>query len=942
MDRHKNLSENQIFLVGFGVFSDTVFMAGLTAKNPPSKKKPPEDIVKRLEPFFPFFFVFFAIFSGFSLFSYDDGEYGVVNNLFGRLGYFFSYLTFLLFGRSAFQIPFFTLVFGMIYFQKKEANLRKMGIALGVLILSGSIFCTVFEREISSLKHGGGNLGVWVSGLLEFLVGKSGKVLISFAGYILGLILVLKESPKEVDKQFWMEFISKNKERVFRWIVPGENPAQEVKKEVPDIGSTPLKDYDIPWFEIKKVPVDWKFATSNHFSEDTNYKISTVTPIQEEESFEEKTKRYYDIVRHSKPIVKIFGDSEPTAEKKPEEEFGFHSDVPEPPIEFPETSSSLKEKIYGGNLPDSGETLEAEAIGSGPGWSEKSFIAREMGDDEQVTAQELEGLFGYGDTDDSSMGMAMPGEREEVFQPTEMIREVPVQTPEEAGESRYEAEQKALMEEEFLDPDQEPEPKLPLHRTTVPEINYFRKTAYKISHKSLATNLEKKPNPMFKLEAEYTARKIEEIIKEYGYESRVTAWEKGPIITRYEVAPPTGVKLGKITSLSDELKLYLAVKSIRIVAPIPGKSTIGIEVPNKYRENVLLGDIVRESLRQPPTSDLPISLGKDSISGETILIDLNKLPHLLIAGTTGSGKSVSLNSMISYLILTKSPEEVRFVMIDPKMVEMSLYENIPHLLMPVITDPRKATKALYWAVQEMEARYAMVSEIKCRDIKAYNEKVTNSLLARMRYKKMPYIIVFIDELSDLMMVSGKELEDSITRLSQKARAVGIHLVMATQRPSVDVITGLIKANCPARLAFHVAQKNDSKIILDYSGADTLLGKGDSLYKSPTSPDLQRIQAPFISEDEIEKIVTEASSFARPEYVDISLDEDSYKEESTADEEADFDEAWNIVRMERKASASYLQRRMRIGYNKAARLMELMEERGYVGPQIGSKPREILR
>jgi S-DNA-T family DNA segregation ATPase FtsK/SpoIIIE len=903
-------------------------MAGLTAKNPPLKNKFPEDKAKKLEPYYPFFFWFFFIFSGFSLLSYDDGEYGIVNNLFGRLGYFFSYLCFLFFGRSAFQLPIFSLIFGFIYFQKKDANLRKLAVALGILILSGSVFCAVFEREISSLKHGGGSLGVLLSNFLEFLVGKSGKILVCLATYIYGLLLILKESPKEFDKKYWLEVFSKNKERIFRWIVPPPDPAQEVKRADTEI---PLKEHDLPWIEIKKVPRDWKFATTNPFSSDTDYKVSTVTPVETEEGFKEKTKYYYNIVRQSKPFSKIFGTKEPTTPKPPQKSIEVDvekkEEISEPPIELPEISQALKEKIYGKPLPTS-ETMEAEVISSTPNWDEQVLTTQTTNDDaeDQITAAELEGLFGYGEEEEEETNLEPP-----VLEQTTK----PEETLSQAGD----LEKKLFSEELFSS---EKEKKQPLHYTTVPQVNFLRKSNYKISYKNLATNLEKKPNPMFKLEAEYTARKIEEIIKEYGYESKVTTWQKGPIITRYEVAPPSGVKLGRITSLSDELKLYLAVKSIRIVAPIPGKSTIGIEVPNKYRENVLLGDIVLETANQPPSGDLPITLGKDSISGEIVFIDLNKLPHLLIAGTTGSGKSVSLNSMISYLILTKSPEEVRFVMIDPKMVEMSLYESIPHLVMPVITDPRKATKALFWAVQEMEARYAMVSEIKCRDIKAYNEKVSNSLLSRMNYKKMPYIVIFIDELSDLMMVAGKELEDSITRLSQKARAVGIHLVMATQRPSVDVITGLIKANCPARLAFHVAQKNDSKIILDYSGADTLLGKGDSLYKSPTSPDLQRIQAPFISEDEIEKIVAEASSFARPEYVDITLDEDVYREETSVDEEAEFEEAWNIVRMERKASASYLQRRMRIGYNKAARLMELMEQRGYVGPQIGSKPREILK
>ncbi|MGQ2871488.1 DNA translocase FtsK, partial [Leptospira santarosai] len=484
------------------------------------------------------------------------------------------------------------------------------------------------------------------------------------------------------------------------------------------------------------------------------------------------------------------------------------------------------------------------------------------------------------------------------------------------------------------------DPILPFPPTTlVPEVR-SKRSIYHVPLKSLKTTTAKIQDPLFKIESDKVARKIEEIIRQYGYESQVVSMERGPIITRYELSPPLGVKLGRITSLADELRLYLAVKNIRIVAPIPGKSTIGIEVPNSLREDVFLGDILHQNLSLRPKKDLSILIGKD-ISGKLVGIDLNKLPHLLVAGTTGSGKSVCLNSMISSLVVHLSPEEVRFIMIDPKMVELTLYEDVPHLLMPVITDPKKATRALAWAIQEMEARYHSVSKLKCRDFKTYNEKVEQGA-HRDGYKKMPYIVIFIDELADLMMVSGKDLEDAITRITQKSRAVGIHLIMATQRPSVDVITGLIKANCPARMAFHVAQKTDSKIILDQNGAESLLGKGDFLYKSPTSADLIRIQSPYVSEEEIEKIVEEARKFGKPSYVDFDLDEET--ESLTVDEEDEqlFEQAWEIVRTDRKASASYLQRRMRIGYNKAARLMELMEERGYVSPQIGSKGREILR
>lgn len=441
-------------------------------------------------------------------------------------------------------------------------------------------------------------------------------------------------------------------------------------------------------------------------------------------------------------------------------------------------------------------------------------------------------------------------------------------------------------------------------------------------------------------ELDLIAKKIEESTGHFGIESKVITKERGPIITRYEITIPNGIKLNRIVSLSDEIRAYLEVKNIRIVAPIPGKASIGIEVPNRVREDVFLSEILKDTILQQKAKDLSICIGKD-ISGKLVMIDIAKLPHLLVAGTTGSGKSVSINAMITSLICTRSPEEVRFIMIDPKMVEMTLYEGIPHLLMPVITDPKKATKALSWAIQEMESRYQMISQLKSRDFKSFNEKVDEYAHAK-GFQKLPYIVIFIDELADLMMVSGKDLEEQIQRISQKARAVGIHLVMATQRPSVDVITGVIKANCPARVAFQVAQKTDSRTILDTSGAETLLGKGDFLYRSPTSSDLMRIQAPYIEEKEIESIVEEAKKQGAPAYVEMNWEEESNIEMASDEDEELFEEAWNIVVTEKKASASYLQRRMRIGYNKAARLMELMEMRGYVSPQVGAKPREILR
>jgi S-DNA-T family DNA segregation ATPase FtsK/SpoIIIE len=380
------------------------------------------------------------------------------------------------------------------------------------------------------------------------------------------------------------------------------------------------------------------------------------------------------------------------------------------------------------------------------------------------------------------------------------------------------------------------------------------------------------------------------------------------------------------------------------VAPIPGKSTVGIEIPNRHRDPVSLGEMTRlDPEFFSKSRDLSIVLGKD-ISGANIYVDLAKLPHLLIAGATGAGKSVYMNSAIASLLYTQSPEDVRFIMIDPKMVELKLYEGIPHLLMPVITDVKKASKALNWAVQEMEYRYTILSKARCRDIRSYNEKYSQSELFKGEEKrnKMPYIILLIDELADLMMVSAKDVEDSIIRLTQKARAVGIHVIMATQRPSVDVITALIKANCPARISFHVAQRTDSRTILDSNGAETLLGRGDMLYKSPVSTELKRIQAPLITEKEIEMIVSETRKFGDPSY--IELDDEYGNDEEGADsiDEGLFNEAWAIIKESGKTSTSYIQRRLRIGYNRAANLIEVLERRGYISEAMGNRPREILR
>ncbi len=415
------------------------------------------------------------------------------------------------------------------------------------------------------------------------------------------------------------------------------------------------------------------------------------------------------------------------------------------------------------------------------------------------------------------------------------------------------------------------------------------------------------------------------------------------MITLYEIQIAAGIKVNKVSSLADDIAMALAASRVRILAPIPGKSAVGVEIPNINRDNVTIGDILNDKPYLDAKMQLKIGLGKD-ILGKTVMLDLKKMPHLLIAGATGSGKSVCVNTIISSLVFNYDPDKVRFIMVDPKMVELQLYNGLPHQLTPVITDPDIAPKALKWAIYEMERRYKLLSELHTRDIERYNQKI-DSYKGQSDLTQLPYIVIIVDELADLMMVAPKEIENYITRIAQKARAVGIHLVLATQRPSVDVITGIIKANFPARIAFQVAQKTDSRTIIDQNGAETLLGRGDMLYQSPLSSFPIRIQGAFISEDEIIDMVRHTQKFGHPHYIDIE-DEVDQRESSEidgndAEQDELFVEALKIIEESRKASASYLQRRLSIGYNRAARMIERMEELGYVGPPQGSKPREVL-
>ena len=476
---------------------------------------------------------------------------------------------------------------------------------------------------------------------------------------------------------------------------------------------------------------------------------------------------------------------------------------------------------------------------------------------------------------------------------------------------------------------------------------------------------------------EAMSRLVELKLRDFGVEVEVVAVHPGPVVTRFEMRPAPGVKASQITALSKDLARSLSTISVRVVEVIPGKSVMGLEIPNEQRELVTLGEIIKSKAYEDVASPLTLALGKD-ISGAAMVADLARMPHLLIAGTTGSGKSVAINAMTLSLLYKSTAEHVRLIMIDPKMLELSVYEGIPHLLAPVVTDMKQAANALRWCIAEMERRYQLMAALGVRNIAGYNRRVKDSidegkpiidpvLLARAandpsidqsaipELEPLPFIVVIIDELADLMMVVGKKVEELIARLAQKARASGIHLVLATQRPSVDVITGLIKANIPARIAFQVSAKVDSRTILDQMGAESLLGHGDMLYLPPGTSMPTRIHGAFVSDQEVHRVVGALKKSTPPNYIEevlsgpsapipgLSDDDDEVGQIGAGDAEQDplYDQAVEIVTRERKPSISYVQRRLKIGYNRAARMLEAMELAGIVGPLQSNGAREVI-
>jgi len=646
------------------------------------------------------------------------------------------------------------------------------------------------------------------------------------------------------------------------------------------------------------------------------------------------------------------GGEEPTLEDRPTMSFPSFPDAPEPivssdPIPADQEVSELIRKVLTGkgSTPESAfsemvpppEDLPADDFPPAPAGApqESAFPENDRWSlDSGGTGDPAFAFLAGEELHNEPLDSGLPAGSEETPEILSTAEPIPVETlPEE--------ERDITDISEKLDP-QGSEPAGILQETAVKKPRSRKRKKYDVPVEGLLADYPESDFSSIDDNTRKSAEVLEQTLKEFRIEAKVTGIRKGPVITMFELLPSPGVKISSIVNLQDNIALRLAASRVRIIAPIPGKHAVGIEVPNKKRAIVSFSSLVASDEFSETDAGIPVILGKD-ISGGNQIIDLTRTPHLLIAGATGSGKSVCVNSLIGSILYSRTPREVKMIMVDPKIVELKLYNDIPHLLTPVITNPKRAIQALQWCLAEMERRYSLLDTQGVRDIKTFNKRVNDRKLAT---EPLPYIVVLVDEFADLMATSGKELEAIVARLAAMSRAVGIHLVLATQRPSVDVITGLIKANFPSRIAFMVAGKTDSRIIIDSVGAEKLLGRGDMLFTSAWDPFPSRMQGAFLAEEEVERLADYVKTLGEPDYIDEEMfideeDEEEFQLQSSSADDPMYEKALEIVVSSRKASASYLQRRLKIGYNRAARLVEDMERRGIVGPANGSKPRDLI-
>ena len=840
------------------------------------------------------------------------------------------------FGLGAIVFPFIFIAVGIGYFRLKKNLVRFGGFWAAMLFyvcLLGflhHVFIPLgYETEPSFLPQGGGLIGGLLSKALHAVAGATGAVILLVAGMLAGLVLTGKLSvaaltAKAGDKI--QDIRSARRERR-----NAENDSEDTGRYVPrkqeprpffsgadpeERKSSPLDVYNKEEFadfndDVRKPSAFKKILNFGQKALDRN----TEGTDPDARPGETGSGNYVPVERmanHDKTekerpsLIKIYPEQQETRVLRPASGIiTGHTDNPEP---APWEKSAI--------IP--GQEFQEPSV-AGYGEEPEGMSAGTDGDHEALAPEDMAPgkprfILTPNGVTQATDGSAKPADKKEK-----------VSKKSTAGSASGEEKETSPSVEE--------------------KETEQNKEEYIFPPLDLLNPVKKTNRRQFDSDVREQCRKLEQTLADFRVNAKVTGVTRGPSVTRYELEPAPGVKVSSVVNLADDIALRLAAPGVRVEAPIPGKAAIGIEAPNVTNDMVSFREIVDCEDVRKSSSKLCVGLGKD-IEGKVITIDLAKMPHLLVAGTTGSGKSVCVNTLLAGIMYKARPDEVKLILVDPKVVELTNYNGIPHLLVPVVTDAKKAASALHWAVGEMERRYKSFADTRVRDIKAYNAQAE---------EKMPYIVIVIDEMSDLMMVAKADVEDAILRLAQKARACGIHMVLATQRPSVDVITGIVKANIPSRIAFAVSSLTDSRTILDMGGAEKLLGKGDMLYYPIGANKPSRVQGAFVSDEELNRVTDFIKQQAIPvEYSDevtnVALPSDSQKEAKNAAAGGDapeeqgqdelLDDAIRLVLDLGQASASMLQRRFRIGYNRAARLVEAMEELGIVGPAIGSKPREL--
>ncbi|PJG84743.1 DNA translocase FtsK [Conservatibacter flavescens] len=880
----------------------------------------------------------------------------------GFLGAWLVDLFFALFGYIGNIIPF-VLFIAPIYFIRTKLvdsltwtrfSLRMMGF---VLMLCGLTMLTALLFSDPVYYLSGGVLGGMLTAWLLPVLGKFGALLLAIALSSVGFVLCSGASLILLLVKF------------YHWLtIKNEEPTTE--------NSTPVAEHNVQSTPITAEP-SAKETRKNDFVDVTHFakpEIKGLTPKTEtqeqvvESSVVEETQEVMPqiiptTISQATPHVQIesvdVSDFDQT-----QFDFQLKSDTPLPTVTIHDDYSSLMEKPVELELPTP-VVKEESAVDFGQDFPTMPTIS--LAENESKTA------FTVSLSD--SPAVAHKDEDDEHFYALQK------QFEEREAQRLAEMEQraKALDAEDLFqnittvsEREEQPEKQAPvykpyenslIHPLLQPTQTHTAKPTTPMPTLDLLDQHSAQTHEITEAEIIETSRHISQKLRDFGVKAEVEDVLVGPVVTRYELALQPGVKASKVTGIDRDLARALSFNSIRVAEVIPGKPYIGIEVPNKHRQTVWLRDVLNTPVFLQSKYLLPMALGKD-ISGEPIIIDLAKTPHLLVAGSTGSGKSVGVNTMILSLLFKVKPSEVKFIMIDPKVVELSIYNDIPHLLTPVVTDMKKAANALRWCVEEMERRYQLLSKLFVRNIEGYNEKIAQAEEMGLpipnpiwkpgdsmdtmppALEKMSYIVVIVDEFADLMMVAGKQIEELIARLTQKARAVGIHVILATQRPSVDVITGLIKSNIPSRIAFTVVQRNDSRTILDQNGAEALLGRGDMLYLGNGTTDLVRIHGAFMSDDEVRRIADDWRAREKPEYIDAILEsvDDNDEEAKGASSDGDldelFDEVTEFVVSTGTTSTSSIQRRFRVGFNRAARIMDQLEEQGIISAMQNGK-REVL-